>query len=49
MKGAFQRVNEKLEKHKNKNALIVPLINILTQVAAKADPNAIAKILELLS
>lgn len=49
MKGAFRRVSDKLEKHKNKNALIVPLISILTQIASKADPNAIAKILELLA
>ena len=48
LQGSFKRVNAKLEKHKAKNALIVPLISVLSQVAMKADQSAVGEILNLL-
>jgi len=42
------RVNAKLEKHKVKNALIVPLISVLSQIATKGDQSAVSEILNLL-
>jgi len=48
LQGSFKRINEKLEKHKAKNALMVPLISVLSQVAMKGDQSAVGEILNLL-
>ena len=48
LKSGFKKVTEKLEAHKHKNTLYTPLIAVLAQLAVKADPAAVDRILDLI-